>query len=261
MSEGLNPQTVIEVQVRTLLQDAWAEVEHRLFYKTEFSPLDEPLRRRLAALNANLTLSDIMFQEIRDYQENLHDQLQRRRHAFWNKLNAYGASFFETHGASGTSGPAGSVPRSNDQRLLEALLAHNDGDLDRAVEIYTIILDEEPRCKIRSIVYVHRGMAHVSRDDLTGAERDFTLAVTEDPANSKGYLYRGVVEVMQKEYDAAFQDFALALKHDPFSQDALLEHAKLCYRTGDRDSCRADCRRILDLNPRNSKACELLKRL
>ena len=57
-----------EVQLRTILQDAWAEVEHELVYKSEFTPFDEQLQRKLAALNANLSLSDITFQEIREYQ-------------------------------------------------------------------------------------------------------------------------------------------------------------------------------------------------
>jgi len=260
-SEGLTEGTVIEIQVRTLLQEAWAEVEHQLFYKTEFSPLDEPLKRRLAALNANLTLSDIMFQEIRDYQENLRDQLRRRRQSFWDELNAREPSMFESNRVSDANASGGSIPRSNDQRLLEALLAHNKGDLARAVDIYTVILDEELRRNVRSIVYVHRGMANITRGNLADAERDFTYAVTEDPANSKGYLYRGLIEAMKSENSAALKDFASALQHDPFSQDALLERAKLHYRTGDLDGCRADCRRILDINPENSKARELFEHL
>ena len=57
---------VCEIQVRTILQDAWAEVEHELVYKQEFSPFDLPLRRKLASTNASLSLADIIFQEIRD---------------------------------------------------------------------------------------------------------------------------------------------------------------------------------------------------
>jgi len=54
-------RSVIEIQLRTILQEAWAEVEHELVYKAEFTPFDEPLKRKLAALNATLTLSDIIF--------------------------------------------------------------------------------------------------------------------------------------------------------------------------------------------------------
>ena len=43
-------RNVIEIQLRTILQEAWAEVEHELVYKAEFTPFDEPMRRKLAAL-------------------------------------------------------------------------------------------------------------------------------------------------------------------------------------------------------------------
>ena len=83
---GFTDNPICEVQVRTILQEAWAEVEHELIYKSDFSPLDEPLKRKLAAINANLTLSDIMFQEIRDYQKNLHSALKQRRRDFYSLL-------------------------------------------------------------------------------------------------------------------------------------------------------------------------------
>jgi putative GTP pyrophosphokinase len=80
---------IAEVQVRTFLQDAWAEVEHELVYKNsnDITPMDEPLRRKLAALNANLSLSDDIFQEIRDYQKRLHCELNKRRRSFWARLD------------------------------------------------------------------------------------------------------------------------------------------------------------------------------
>ncbi|HWP68032.1 MAG TPA: (p)ppGpp synthetase, partial [Rectinemataceae bacterium] len=39
-------RNVIEIQLRTILQEAWAEVEHELVYKAEFTPFDEPMRRK-----------------------------------------------------------------------------------------------------------------------------------------------------------------------------------------------------------------------
>ena len=61
-------------------------MEHELVYKAEFTPFDEPLKRKLAALNANLSLSDIIFQEILDYQRRLNSELERRRSAFHDKI-------------------------------------------------------------------------------------------------------------------------------------------------------------------------------
>jgi putative GTP pyrophosphokinase len=39
-TEGLPDDTICEIQICTLLQDAWAEVEHELIYKAEFTPFD-----------------------------------------------------------------------------------------------------------------------------------------------------------------------------------------------------------------------------
>ena len=77
---------VCEVQVRTILQEAWAEIEHELVYKAELTPLDEPLKRKLASLKATLTLSDNIFQEIRDYQRQMQDKLRLRKARLWDQI-------------------------------------------------------------------------------------------------------------------------------------------------------------------------------
>ena len=70
---------VCEIQLRTILQDAWAEVEHELVYKSDISLPNQSIRRKLASLNATLTLSDLIFQEIRDYQKELRLHGRKRR--------------------------------------------------------------------------------------------------------------------------------------------------------------------------------------
>jgi putative GTP pyrophosphokinase len=78
----ISTNIVAEIQIRTILQDAWAEVEHELVYKSEFSSFDPQIRRKLAALNANLSLSDMIFHEIRLYQREVTRQIQYRRESF-----------------------------------------------------------------------------------------------------------------------------------------------------------------------------------
>lgn len=123
---NLDPEFMCEIQLRTILQDAWAEVEHELVYKADFSPFDEPLRRKLAALNANLSLADIVFQEIRDYQRQLNHQMQRRRDSFAETVEQLvdpdkaggsgkrGQGINDVRGASGSPaeapGPGGDAP-------------------------------------------------------------------------------------------------------------------------------------------------------
>ncbi|MEL3903276.1 MAG: hypothetical protein P1P60_10720 [Treponema phagedenis] len=85
----LPKRLILEVQIRTILQDAWAEVEHELVYKSEFSPFDLPLKRKLASINASLSLADIIFQEIRDYQNKLNAELDKRREDFYHKADVF----------------------------------------------------------------------------------------------------------------------------------------------------------------------------
>jgi len=68
-----------EIQLRTILQEAWAEVEHELVYKSDISLPNQSIRRKLASLNATLTLSDLIFQEIRDYQKEIRQHGRKRR--------------------------------------------------------------------------------------------------------------------------------------------------------------------------------------
>ena len=86
---------VCEIQIRTILQDAWAEVEHELIYKTEFTPFDMPLRRKLASINASLSLADTIFQEIRDYQKKLQMETAARRESFYEKVDDATSEFSE----------------------------------------------------------------------------------------------------------------------------------------------------------------------
>jgi ppGpp synthetase/RelA/SpoT-type nucleotidyltranferase len=55
---------VLEVQVRTILQHAWASLQHDLMYKTERAPTSH-IRRRLIALAGVLELADREFLSIR----------------------------------------------------------------------------------------------------------------------------------------------------------------------------------------------------
>lgn len=66
-----------EVQVRSLLQHAWAEVEHELVYKsgTEFS---RPVKRQFGALAGTLEVLDSRFQTLRSARDHMvNAQLER----------------------------------------------------------------------------------------------------------------------------------------------------------------------------------------
>jgi ppGpp synthetase/RelA/SpoT-type nucleotidyltranferase len=67
---------VCEIQVRTILQDAWAVIAHHLSYKQE-SDVPKKLRRKLNALSGLFETADDQFQNIRDSRESYQKNSQK----------------------------------------------------------------------------------------------------------------------------------------------------------------------------------------
>jgi len=256
---------VCEVQIRTILQDAWAEVEHELVYKAEFTPFDDPMKRKLAALNANLTLSDMLFQEIRDYQHQLTNQLAKRRVAFFKKIedaidkDLY-TSFKETprSGSEEPKQPAWLGPwKSLDDLLLEALNAHNRADYVRAIDIYSHILAMDPKPEIRALIYKHRGMAFFAESRYDESLEDFTATITIDPKCYKAAYYRGVVHSVKQNYSVAIDDFNNALTIHPYHFYSTYRRAQAYFHIEDFPKALADCDAALELDPENDSLKKL----
>ncbi len=257
---------VVEVQVRSILQDAWAEVEHELVYKAEFTPHDEPMKRKLAALNANLTLSDMLFQELRDYQHKLSHELDKRRVAFFNKIeDAIDSDFYvePTAPKRGNEHRNGVSPlwigpyKSIDDLLLDALNAHNKSDYLHAIDIYSHILAMNPGDDIRALIHKHRGMAYFAESRYKEANEDFSIALTLDKRCYKAAYYRGVVQSVLQNYSAAIEDFNHALELHPYHFYALYRRSQAYYHLGDYPKSLSDCDTALELQPDN----DMLQRL
>jgi len=258
---------VIEVQLRTILQEAWAEVEHELVYKSEFTPFDEPMKRKLAALNANLSLSDIIFQEILDYQRRLTSELERRRSAFHGKIeDAMDKPLLDSGGsrpwAPGLTELEPPQPRpgqvtSMDDLLIAALSAHNREDFDSAIAIYGEILSREPTMEVSSVIYKHRGMAHFSQSRYREALADFSAAFDCDPECYKALYYRGVVKSVIQEYTGAIEDFDLALGIHPYHFYSRYRRGMAYWHVGDYAQALADCEAALKLEPDSAEALRL----
>ncbi len=263
-SEKLPEGTICEIQICTLLQDAWAEVEHELIYKAEFTPFDEPLRRKLAALNANLTLSDIIFQEIRDYQRSLHGELQKRRRDFLDRVQESESDDDPTFaGAEPSEDSHGGVnpAASLDDLLLQALYAHNERKYELAIRHYTHILDADPSTDLEAIVLVHRGMAHFANEDFEAALEDFKSAIKTDPKNAKAFYYRGIIYRMNREFRKALRDFDRSLELNPYEFDTLLSRSRVHSELGNQRKAIEDCENALRVEPDDPEARALRESL
>jgi putative GTP pyrophosphokinase len=266
-SSGLE-QPVVEIQLRTILQEAWAEVEHELVYKAEFTPFDEPMKRKLAALNANLSLSDIIFQEILDYQRRLNSELERRRSAFHGKIEDAMDRPLASEDAEESRGKASAeLPlsmeiepgqvASMDDLLLAALTAHNREDYAYAIRIYGDILSREPTKEVATVVLKHRGMAHFSQSHYQEALTDFGKSLELDPGCYKAAYYRGVVKSVLQDYSGAIEDFDAALQIHPYHFYSRYRRGMAYWHLEDYAQSLADSEAALKLEPENPQASRL----
>jgi len=256
---------VCEIQLRTTLQDAWAEVEHELVYKTDISLPNESIKRKLAALNANLTLADLMFQEIRDQQREFREQGRKRRESV-------------TAGISPPELPALSAPHSTELKarkllplelasltgtsrlektLIEALQAHSGEDLESAVRLYGQALRMKIARPVRSMVYHHRGMARFGLARYGEALRDFTRGIQLGPGNTRGHIHRALTYRVLKNYARAMEDYNRALQIEPACLDALWGRAQAECDLQRYTRALADCESALNVQPDFVPAREL----
>lgn len=77
-----------EIQLRSALQHAWAEVEHGLGYKNEYE-VPRAVRRRLSRLSASLELLDEEFMHIRDEIVAYNQSIDRVEHVLRTDVNLH----------------------------------------------------------------------------------------------------------------------------------------------------------------------------
>jgi putative GTP pyrophosphokinase len=253
---------ILEIQIRTILQDAWAEVEHEIVYKTEFSPFDEPMKRKLAAVNASLSLADIIFQEIRSYQRKYSKEIERRRETFYQKIEEATDELLFTEDQGIKNKTESSTPDSIDKTdvandisiddlLVSALSAHNQNRFNEAIGQYSKILKFKPNKMICSIIYKHRGMAYFACSQYNEAINDFNRALELDNQSYKAAYYRGVVHSVMKQYSGAIDDYTLSLSINPYQSFCLFRRAQAYYHIGDFPQSLSDCENSLSLEPEN----------
>ncbi len=242
----LPPDLVCEIQIRTILQDAWAEVEHELIYKSEFNPFDKPLRRKLASINASLTLADTIFQEIRDYQNRLVSELGCRRNTFYDKadeltdkeLGTSRGNPVPAQSLSSSSNKAGSI----DDLVLQALHEHNVGNFTQAVLIYTQILESKPEPPevVKAVILKHRGMAFFAQNLYDKALSDFQSSESFDPKGFRTIYYEGIVHSVQGNDNEAIECYNRSLSIDPYQSHVYYRRAISYFVLGDYNTAMKD---------------------
>ncbi|MBO4404172.1 MAG: tetratricopeptide repeat protein [Treponema sp.] len=245
-SPALPEDIVCEIQIRTILQDAWAEVEHELIYKSEFNPFDKPLRRKLASINASLSLADMIFQEIRDYQNKLQTELGTRRGTFYEKADELTEQkeLCETKEVQQEAASDDFIDpnASIDDLVLQALHEHNLGNLSRAEVIYTKILESqpEPPAIVMSVIFKHRGMAYFAQSKFDEALSDFKDSIARDPKGFRAMYYEGIVYSIQNKNKEAIESFNRSLEIDSYQSHVYYRRALSYYNLGEYEKAMQD---------------------
>ena len=111
-----------EIQIRSALQHAWAEVEHGLGYKKEYE-VPRAIRRRLSRLSASLELLDEEFMHIRDEIEQYNRSIDRVEHVMRTDVNRHSLVRYITSSAqareiASTLAAEFSIPLIEDSELI-----------------------------------------------------------------------------------------------------------------------------------------------
>jgi putative GTP pyrophosphokinase len=246
-----------EIQISTILQDAWARIEHELVYKADRSVPKAAIRRKLAALSATLTLADVVFQETRDDLTELHDQGARRRASaqsfvFDDATEPFAASPQELSRLARRQRTLRD-PKSRDLEnlIVEALQAHSAGNLQEAIRLYSHALHLRlPSGAIRSMIYNHRGIAHLTLSQPDRAMRDFASAVRWNPENFRAYFNRGLGYRALGKPVLALREFRRAVDSQEVEASAHYAMAQVLVELGRPEEARRECDRALALKPK-----------
>ena len=245
---------VAEIQLRTTLQDAWAEVEHELIYKANLGPedrIDKQMRRKLVALNATLSLADTIFQELRDYQQHRYAQLHARHRKLMDRVSTIPEKPRrpmplpeELKSFDALPPPPLSESALNDV-VVRALQAHLDADLEEAIRLYSQVLAIQPAAAI----YTHRGAAWLALGEYVKAVADFTSALELAPQNISALTSRGLAKRMLGQPGEALMDLDESFALNPTWPDTLYGRALAHFDEGNVPAALEDCDRAIALKP------------
>jgi len=245
---------LFEVQLRTILQDAWAEVEHELIYKADPSIFNDSIKRKLAALSATLTLSDTIFQEIRDYQKEILIQKSKRKKNLYAKIeetnyrhltkNLKDEPVYEIEEEISFSS------KSLDKKMFDALNAHSKGDYENALLLYTDLIDNfKLPDNVKSIIVNHRGMVFFIISEYEKSEKDFSEAIKYDKDNFRAFKNRSMTYRLLNKYDRALDDINHSLNLNSFQADAYYNKALILNDLNDFSKAIEECNKTINIKP------------
>lgn len=177
---------ICEIQIRTVLQHAWAEIEHDIQYKNQ-SDVPRSLERKFIALAGLLEIADREFQAIQDEDARLKKTIDEQLQNEVTRANI-------SKNLSDSDEPVAVLVRS--KRYAEAILLYND-KITLSPNMHTL--------------YLGRARAKFLSGDRQGALSDIDLALELAPSDAaaqrlreqfiEGALAENIVGDFSSEYE------------------------------------------------------------
>jgi tetratricopeptide (TPR) repeat protein len=142
---------------------------------------------------------------------------------------------------------------------VQALQAHSANELEKAIHLYSRVLRQRlPSRAIRSMIYNHRGIAHLTLSRPARAVRDFTSAVRWNPDNFRAYYNRGLSYRALARPAMALREFRHVLDVGGAEANAHYAIAQVLAELGRYREARVECEEALALN-RDLRGAKALK--
>jgi ppGpp synthetase/RelA/SpoT-type nucleotidyltranferase/Flp pilus assembly protein TadD len=178
-----------EIQVRTILQHAWAEMEHDIQYKSEQSlPLE--IRRKFTALAGMLEIADREFQSVQREDGRLRSAIKKSLEAelTLESIPPYPIADAELPQAESLGPPVEIAATPAIVRARDLIIT---GDFARAVEVYSERISKQPNAHT---LYLGRAKARFLDGDREGALEDIAQASDLNPEDSAVSIARSQIE-------------------------------------------------------------------
>ncbi len=211
----------------------------------------------MAALNASLTLSDIIFQEIKEYQQDMVEHKNIRSQQMQEKASLLSEEEYATLNSAVDEGSNRSGGKKAESVMAEALRAHNAGKYQHSIDLYSEAIELKPTQQVLSIIYNHKGMAHFMCSEYATALDDFTRAIECDVENYRALGNRAIVHKLYKSYDEAIADFNASLEIRYNQPELLLHLSKAYYEDNQQTLALHMVNLVLDSEPNNRAAQKL----
>ncbi len=131
----------------------------------------------------------------------------------------------------------------------------NNGNYEKAIEIFTEFIYKYPSHNYLDKVYEGRGYAYLKLQKYSNAISDFDIAIELNPYNYYAYNSRGIAKQSPKLYPeiidlaGALDDFKKAIEIEPGFATAYFNRGMLYYSFLDYKKAISDFENAIKLNP------------